>query len=257
MLKRIIAATMVLATVAAVQAAKVPFSDPFASGGPAADWATDTDATFNNGTLSVVSSDVDWRGITVNSPAVSDGFFGKLAWAPAAAGTAWRLVGDGSEQNYTIEAKVFAPVVNQPNNTSADDYLYQILFFNVNANGYCRFHFQLNQGTAIAAPRIRIQSTYGGFFTPVALASPGDFTLAEKWWDVKLVINNTASTVETFLDGVSKGVGDFSTRPDFATGGKFGFGQYIDDPVAVDRTVYVDAFTVTSNADVADWSAYE
>ena len=139
----------------------------------------------------------------------------------------------------------------------ADDFLYHILFFNVNAAGYCRFHFQLNQGAAITAPRIRIQSTYGGFFTPVILTSPGDFTLAEKWWDVKLVINNTASTVETFLDGVSKGVGDFSTRPDFATGGKFGFGQYIDDPVVLDRTVYVDAYTVISNADVADWSAYE
>ena len=258
MLKRIIAGMAVLATVAAVQAAKVPFSDPFGPLGPVADWTSDTDPTFNNGSLGGVSSDIDWRGVTVSAPAGGDGHFGKLAYAATTYSTAWRLVGDGTEKDITIQTKMFVPVVNTA--AEPDDFLYQIVVFNQNSGGYSRFHFQLNTDTgAIAAPRIRVQSGHPTLTTYLTLTAPTDFTAVEKWWDVKLVINNTASTCEVFLDGVSKGVADCSAQSaGFNQGGKFGFAEYVDgDTGGNARSVYVDDFSVVSNANVADWSAYE
>ncbi len=258
MFKRIIAGMAVLATVAAVQAAKVPFSDPFGAGGPVADWASDTDPIFFNGSLGVVTtSDLDWRGVTVNAPA-GDGSFGKLSNAPSAAGTAWRLVGDGTEKDITIQTKMFTPNVNTA--VAPDDFLYQIVIFNQNASGYSRCHFQFNQDVpTLPAPRVRVQAGYPTLTSYLILTSPTNFTVAEKWWDVKLVINNTNSTCEVFLDGVSRGIADCSAQAaGFNLGGKFGFGEYIDgDTAGVARSVYVDAFSVTANANVSDWSAYE
>ena len=257
MFKRIIAGMAVLATVAAVQAAKVPFSDPFGPGGPVADWAADTDPTFFVGSFGgVTTSDLDWRGVTVTAPG-ADGAFGKLAFPATGYSTAWRLVGDGTEKDVTIQTKMFVPLINTA--AEPDDFLYQMVIFNQGASGYCRFHFQLNQDVVAlpGGPRIRVQGI--GLTTFLTLTSPTNFTAAEKWWDVKLVVNNVNSTCEVFLDGVSRGIADCSAQAAaFNVGGKFGIGEYVDgDTAGVARSVYVDDFSVTANANISDWSAYE
>lgn len=266
-MKRNVLITLALMLVFSVSsfAATIPFEDPFDASGPKADWETDTAGTaFPNGVFSAVSSDTDWRGTTVNPPAGSDGYMAKLSNAPAAAGTAWRLVGAGTEKDYAIQCKVYAPVVNAE--SGADAYLYQMIIFNQNAAGYARLHFQFNENTtAIAKPRIRLQASHSGSLASrLILESPDNFTHQEKWYDVRLLVNATANTTTFYLDNVEKGVADHAldTRVEgsFSNGGKCGVGMYINgDTAGLARTTYFDAFKWTNlpPTSVSDWTMME
>lgn len=241
-------------------AATVPFEDLFDASGPKADWAADTGATFFNGTFETVSTDLDWRGTTVNPPAGSDGYFAKLAWAATGYMTAWRCVGQGTEKDYAIQCKVYAPIVNTAD--EPDDFLYQMIIFNYNAGGYGRLHFQFNENTtAIAKPRIRLQASHSGaLVTRLTLLSPDNLTHQEKWYDVRLLVNATAKTTTFYMDGVEMGVADHSADTGFENGGKAGVGTYVDgDTAGLARTAYFDNFKWTElpPTSVSDWTMME
>ncbi len=262
-MKKQLLLSMLLLSMIAVSgyAATIPFYDAFGASGPAADWETDSVGTAfaGNGTLTTTAAEADWRGVTVTPPAGGDGYMGKLAFAASGYATSWRVLGAGTEKNYTLRCKMFVPVIDTV--AEPDDYLYQQLIFASNTSGYGRMHFQLNLKNAdlgLTAPRIRIQVSHSGaLVTKLALYSPTNFTVEERWWDVMLVVNNTGGTAELFLDGVSKGVATIAETA-FADGGKFGIAEYVDgDCAGVARSAYFDQFRASDNASVQDWTSFE
>ena len=143
----------------------LPFSDPFASGGPDAGW---TEWFNTGGTLTCVSSDVDWRTVTVNPPSGSDGYFGKSTFnASTYASHGWKA-GEITDTNYTAEVKIFVPQVSGV--AEPDDYLYQqlLVFVDQGAGQYVRLHSQYNDDTA---NRCRVQIVLGVFQKTVSQAS--------------------------------------------------------------------------------------
>lgn len=260
-MKQLLLFTVIMFCVAAMPTfAALPFEDLFDSSGPKTDWGT---GTYNgglfglNGTLSVVSSDTDWRGTTINPPdGNTDGYFGKLSFAATGYATAWRTTGEDTDTEYTLEAKIYTPLVNTPD--EPDDYLYQMLVFYETAAGYGRLHTQFNLDTTVlpAGPRIRFQTTHGGFQTPLVVSSPATFTATEGWHTFRVEIS-AAKTANCYFDTTFLGTADFSGVAG-ADGGKYGFGTYIDGDTAGNaRSIYIDDFKAFSTTPVEDWTLYE
>lgn len=249
-----------LASVASAQLT-LPFTDNFESGTPAAAWDADTVANFTNAsgwertgtsTLASVTTDVDWRGVTISPPAGGGSRFAVLEYGGNAAQTVWRVLGNGTNKDFKVEADIYVPLVNS--SALPDDFLYQnLMFYTASSTTGVRVHAHANSaGGAVPAPRVRIGST------SFAIATP-----AEGWthWVVK--VNHTAQTIEVDITGaftLSTGA-TAATLP--ATTG-VGVGMFIDgDTTAAangingPRQLYFDNFTVTSLAtDVQDWSLY-
>jgi hypothetical protein len=195
-------------------------------------------------------------GTTIDPPAGNtDGYIGKIEHAATTYATSYRIV-DSTEADYTIEVEMYTEIVNTPD--EPDDYHYCMIVFYESADGYGRYHTHLNEDTSILpdGPRIRVQTTHGGFTTPLVLNSPADFTASEGWHTFRIEIQDKVATC--FYDGANIGTADFSAVADANNGG-FGMGQFVDgDTGGVARAVYFDDFVVTpTGASVDDWTLYE
>lgn len=247
---------------ASVATAALPFSDSFGSTGPNAGWS-DAD-TFTGGVLTTVTTHTDHRSVTINPPpGNTDGFFGRMQATTAAAGTRWFLAGEATDTAYTIQTKIYGPVVNGADG-DLDGFWYQGIVFYRNVGGYGRLHFQFNTNTAVLAngPRLRVQTSTGGLTTDLLLDSTTSPALVptEGWYTVKLAFET--ATPRNFTLTLTPPTGS----PIIATGsikvahdptGTFGIFTYHD--AAGDRSTYFDDFSAisTAAADVTDWMAYE
>lgn len=249
--------------------AALPFSDDFESG-VAAEWGTATAGTAfeqatNGSALTAVTSDTDWRGTTINPPAGGGTQFGKLTYDSPGFSTCWRLAGEDTDTNYVTEADIFVPVVDS--DPEPDDFLYQMMLVSVNSDGYTRAHFQYNTSAGTPDPRMRVQTTYGGFQTPFNDTAVNIFGSAatEGWKNIVVEANHTANTITVTVDGtVLTGAAIGSLTTGYSTGGKFGFGMYVDgednpasNGINGQRSVYIDNFTAASLASVNDWAVYQ
>jgi hypothetical protein len=251
-MKRSLCTLILIVSFSATQVfAALPFSDPFASGGPAAGWIE----WFNTGgTLTIVSTDTDWLGVTVNPPAGSDGFFGKSTFnAPGYATHGWRA-GEITDTNYTAQVKLYVPQVNTA--LEPDDFLYQQLIVYVDFDGgtgqYIRLHAQNNIDTTVNQNRARVQVASSGFKKTAAEANVFS---GSGWHTFRAVLNG--STGNFYIDDnlISDAPVDWTPEAPAVVSGQFGFGQYIDG--AGERSVYVDDFSAVSNAGIADWTQFE
>jgi hypothetical protein len=230
--------------------AALPFSDPFASGGPGAGW---TEWFNTGGTLTCVSSDVDWRSVTINPPSGSDGYFGKSTFnASTYASHGWKA-GDTTDTNYTVEAKIFVPQVS--GTAEPDDYLYQqlLVFVDEGAAQYIRLHAQYNNDTL---ERCRVQIILSSFLKTVSQSSV--FTGGDGWHTFKAVMGDNLPQGDFYIDStqISGATITWTTEGPTVTKGQFGFGQFIDG--VGERSVYVDEFSATANpTTVSDWPQYE
>ncbi len=228
----------------------LPFSDPFASGGPDAGW---TEWFNTGGTLTCVSSDVDWRTVTVNPPSGSDGYFGKSTFnASTYASHGWKA-GEITDTNYTAEVKIFVPQVSGV--AEPDDYLYQqlLVFVDQGAGQYVRLHSQYNDDTA---NRCRVQIVLGVFQKTVSQASI--WSGGDAWHTFKAVMGNNLPQGDFYIDStlISGATISWATEGPTVTKGRFGFGQFIDGIGT--RSIYVDGFSAVANpTSVPDWPQYE
>ena len=227
--------------------AALPFTDEFSSSGPNAGW---TEWFNTGGSLTCVSSDVDWRAVTVNPPSGSDGYFGKSTYTAATyASHGWKA-GDTTDANYTVEVKIFVPQVS--GTAEPDDYLYQQLLVHVDqpVGHYVRMHAQYNDDTS---NRVRVQIVQSSFVKTVS--ATGLFTGGDAWHTFKAVVNGTSGDFYLDTTQISGATITWGTEGPDVIDGQFGFGQFIDG--AGTRSIYVDAFSATANASVSDWSQYE
>ncbi len=236
-----------LVCVAGTALAALPFSDPFDSSGPSTSWSE----WFNTGgSLTVVTSDVDWRSVTVNPPSGSDGYFGKSTYnAPTYASHGWKA-GDVTDANYTAECKLFVPQVS--GTAEPDDYLYQQLLVHIDQDvgHYLRLHAQYNEDTY---NRVRIQMVEGGFAKTVVADS--FFSGGDAWHTFKASVNGTSGDFYVDTTQIDSATITWATEAPNLIDGQFGFGQFIDG--AGTRSVYVDDFSCVSNTTVPDWTQYE
>ncbi len=269
-MKKALLAALALTLAGGASAQILPFSDDFESGTPNSAWDADTAAnysSFNNGTLQVVSSDTDWRGVTINPPADGGSNFAEIEFAATTFATAWRVIGDGSFDgtlaDYQVSCDMYVPVIDSTlASANPDDYLYQSVI-GAAQPAYTRAHFHIAEGgVEPTAPRIRIQTTYGGFQTPYNQPTVG-FT--EGWKQVDVIFDNTNATVDMIVDGVSVNGGPLAIpAAEFANGGGFGVGMYVNGdttsaPNGVNgpRSLYFDNFSATAiGANVNDWVVY-
>ena len=262
-MKKMASFALIAAAMSTTAFAAVPFTDDFDSSGPIGDWIAEG-AFGSRGDFETVdaTTENDWRGTAIGAPADNtDGYIGKLSWVADTLGTVWRTAGEETDADYIVEADVFIPVVDAA--APPDDYLYQGLLFYVNAGGYGRFHAHWNTDSSLAGledgPRMRVQTTTGGFNTPLLITSPADFTAAEGWHKMKVDLVGDQFTVS--LDGTVVGTGtiDASHSPN----GQFGIMTFIDGASSPDeRAVYVDNFSATAQPQPTDvqaenWTAYE
>ncbi len=240
----------------------LPFTEDFESGSPNAAWDTNTQSNFNNGwertgnsTLSAVSSDVDWRGTTINPPPSGGSFFGKLEFGATGFETVWRMLGDGTNTDYQVSVDIYVPLINDAD--QPDDFLYHGVYAYPVAPSVTgvRVHSHLNEaGGSVPAPRFRVESTA---FNP---------TPAEGWTTWVLKFDHTNQTTELDVTGaVSFSTGALSTPDLPTTGSGVGIGMFVDgDTVAAangingPRDLYFDNFVVTplGSTDVDDWMVY-
>lgn len=246
---------------ASVATAALPFSDSFGSTGPNVAWS-DAD-TFSGGVLTTVATHTDHRSVTINPPpGNTDGFFARLQAVTTAAGTRWFLAGalTDTDTDYTVQTKVYGPLVNAPNG-DPDAYWYQGLIFYRYADGYGRVHLHLNSNTTELpnGPRIRVQTTAGGFNTPLVLQSNSTpaFTGTEGWYTLRIALTQRDFTLTVTPPSGSPIVATGTLSANHSPIGTFGIFSYQDG--AADRSSYFDDFSAiaTSTADVSDWMAYE
>lgn len=249
---------------------KLPFADDFEAG-IKADWEADTIAIGNgfgaSGTLSAVTTDTDCRGTVISPVDVSSTTFAKLAYLNESGGSCLRVVGDGDEVDYIIETDIYVPVVDI-SGADADyyqDYWYQAVMFNTQEGYYHQLHFQYNIG-ADHGGRIRIREGVTVYLSANAADLPAGLAIDEGWKHVKMVIENSATQMEVFIDDVDLFGGPQAvTNTTFTAGGTFGVGQYVDGipsgDTAVDVTTYIDNFdvyTIASTKLSADsWNLYD
>lgn len=239
-----------------------PFTDDFESGSPAANWDADSADTgvFNRGNLTALADDVDWRGVLIEPPTGGGDFLGRLDFTTPAAGTFWRLVGQGDATDYTVEADIYVPNISA--DAAPDNFLYQMVVLTQNDGGYARVHFQHNEDASTLAdgPRFRVQEAYPSFVTPVN--SPTADVLGsddEGWYNVQVLQDHTAGTMTVFINGVDVGSGPITiTGAAYADGGKSGIGGYINgDTSGFERSVYFDNFYAGPETNVGDWAVFE
>jgi hypothetical protein len=170
------------------------------------------------------------------------------------------VTGNETDNNYTLQAWVYTPVFNTT--AEPDDYLYQMLIFHRDANGYGRMHTHFNEDSTIDGPRIRLQITNPSFAHTTAWYSPADFLASEGWHFMKIEVGETTATC--YYDGGLLGTADWTSDAPAKTAGKFGYGQYIDG--AGERYVYLSEFKAYQGTEPPDpeppleaqnWSVYE
>jgi hypothetical protein len=186
----------------------------------------------------------------IADPPGGNGYIGRSTAPNTGASSSGHVTGDLTDANYSVEAWVWIPVVNTAD--VPDDFWYQQLVFYqsvAQTAPYGRLHAQFNLNTtAIAAPRIRCQTSDGSTFYTFPTSGwvhPTDFTYSEGWHKLKIAI--TGQTAVCYYDDAQlAGTADWSSTHPGITAGRFGFGQYVDG--AGTHMLYVDNFKAWATA---------